>query len=108
MGYWPEMSMNARCNHVSEKETIASLPGFGMDPVGHLSDSFVPDTRTDKRQACPRCGHQAYRDKQFQRTLHDLGNLAVWCPRDLVVTYSQHYCTKCRKYFNADLADLAP
>jgi hypothetical protein len=24
------------------------------------------------------------------------------------VTYSQHYCTKCRKYFSADLADLAP
>ena len=23
------------------------------------------------------------------------------CPRDLVITYSQHYCTKCRKYFNA-------
>src|SRR2546428_2519502 len=42
------------------------------------------------------------------RTLHNLGNLDVWCPRDLVVTYSQHYCTKCRKYFNADLSDLAP
>ena len=28
--------------------------------------------------------------------------------RDLVVTYSQHYCTKCRKYFHADLSDLAP
>src|SRR5215510_9445365 len=23
-------------------------------------------------------------------------------------TYSQHYCTKCRKYFHADLSDLAP
>jgi hypothetical protein len=44
----------------------------------------------------------------FHRTLHDLGNLDVWCPRDLLVTYSQHYCTKCRKYFSADLSDLAP
>jgi hypothetical protein len=60
------------------------------------------------RHACPPCGHQAYRDKQCQRTLHDLGNLEVWCPRDLVVTYSQPYCTKCRKYFNADLSALAP
>jgi len=25
-----------------------------------------------------------------------------------VVTYSQHYCTKCRQYFHADLSDLAP
>jgi transposase-like protein len=23
------------------------------------------------------------------------------------VLYSQHYCTRCRKYFNADMADLA-
>jgi hypothetical protein len=37
-----------------------------------------------------------------------LGNLDLWCPRDLVVTYSQHYCTKCRKYFSADLSDLGP
>ena len=69
---------------------------------------IVPSSRTYTRQGCPRCGHQAYRDKQFQRTLHDLGNLDLWCPRDLVVTYSQPYCTKCRKYFNADLSDLAP
>jgi hypothetical protein len=65
-------------------------------------------SRNDKRHACPRCRHQAYRDKQYQRTLHDLGNLDLWCPRDLVVTYSQHYCTKCQKYFQADLSDLAP
>ena len=57
---------------------------------------------------CPRCGYQAYRDKHQQRTLHDLGDLDAWCPRDLLITYSQHYCTKCRKYFNADLSDLAP
>src|SRR5688572_7438206 len=64
--------------------------------------------RSDTRHPCPRCGHLAYRDKQYHRTLHDLGNLDLWCPRDLVVTYSQHYCTKCRKYFNFDLSDLAP
>ena len=69
---------------------------------------IVPYSRNDKRHPCPRCGHSAYRDKQSQRTLHDLGNLDVWCPRDLVVTYSQHYCTKCQKYFNADLSELAP
>src|SRR6266536_3344237 len=36
------------------------------------------------------------------------GNLDLWCPRDLVVTSSQHYCMKCNKYFNADLSDLVP
>ena len=69
---------------------------------------IVPYSRNDTRQPCPRCGHSAYRDKQSQRTLHDFGNLDLWCPRDLVVTFSQHYCTKCRKYFSADLSDLAP
>src|SRR5256884_9886859 len=84
-------------------------PTEGMTAIADLPPpEIVPSSRTYERQACPRCTHQAYRDKQFQRRLHDLGNLDVWCPRDLVVTYSQHYCTKCRKYFNANLADLAP
>jgi hypothetical protein len=50
----------------------------------------------------------AYRDKQSPRTRHDLGNLDLWCPRDLVSTYAQHDCTQGRKYFHADLSDLAP
>jgi len=57
---------------------------------------------------CPRCGRQAYRDKRQQRTLHDLGDLDTWCPRDLIITYSQHYCTPCHKYFSLDLSDVAP
>jgi hypothetical protein len=69
---------------------------------------IVPYSRNDIRQPCPRCGHAAYRDKQSPRTLHDLGNLDVWCPRALIVPYSQHDCTKCRKYLSADLCDLAP
>ena len=69
---------------------------------------IVPSRRTYERQTCPRCTHQASRDKQAQRTLHDFGHLDVGCPRDLLVTYAQHYCTKCRRYFNADLSALAP
>lgn len=68
----------------------------------------IPRRRNAIRQPCPHCGHRAYRDKQQQRTLHDLGGLDSGRPRDLVVTYSQHYCTKCRIYFNTDLSDLAP
>ena len=66
-------------------------PTEGMSAIADLPPpEIVPASRTSTRQACPRCGHQAYRDKQYQRTLHDLGNLDLWCPRDLVVTYSQH------------------
>lgn len=84
-------------------------PSAGITAIADLPPpEIAPYSRNDRRKACPRCRHSAYRDKQSQRTLHDLGNLDLWCPRDLVVTYSQHYCTKCRKYFNADLSDLAP
>ena len=84
-------------------------PSEGITAIADLPPpEIVPYSRNDKRQRCPRCGHSAYRDKQAQRTLHDLGNLDLWCPRDLVVTYSQHYCMKCHKYFNVDLSDLAP
>lgn len=64
-------------------------------------------SRNYKRRSCPYCGHSAYRDKLFTRTLHDLGDLAANHPRDIVVTYSQHCCSRCGKYFNADLGDLA-
>jgi hypothetical protein len=77
-------------------------------PADLPQPEIVPYSRNNLRQPCPRCCHAAYRDKQSQRTLHDLGNLDLWCPRDLVVTYSQHSCTKCRKYLSADLSDLAP
>jgi predicted nucleic-acid-binding Zn-ribbon protein len=84
-------------------------PTEGMTAIADLPPpEIVSAHRTYTRQACLRCGHQAYRDKQFQRTPHDLGNLDVWCPRELVITSSQHYCTKCRTYFHADLSDLAP
>jgi hypothetical protein len=78
-------------------------PTEGITAIADLPPpEIVPASRTYTRQACPRCGHQAYRDKQYQRTLHDLGNLDLWCPRDLIVTYAQHDCTKCRQYCHAD------
>ena len=84
-------------------------PSAGITAPADLPQpEIVPYSRNDSRQPCPRCGHAAYRDKQAHRTLHDVGNLELWCPRDLLVTYSQHYCTQCRKYFSADLSDLAP
>ena len=64
-------------------------------------------SRVYQKQPCPQCGHASYRDKQFTRTLHDLGDLGANRPVDLQVRYSQHRCSKCNKYFNADLTDLA-
>jgi len=66
-----------------------------------------PRSRVYKKQPCPQCGHASYCDKEFTRTLHDLGDLGANRPIDLLVRYSQHYCSKCHKYFNADLTDWA-
>ena len=64
-------------------------------------------SRTYKKRPCPYCGHSSYRDKVFRRKLHDLGDLAANRPIDLWVSYSQHRCSKCKRYFNADLTNLA-
>jgi len=93
------------------------VPGPGEylpDPtegITRVEDLPQPKTRRRsrnfRRRPCPRCGHSSYRDRVFRRTLHDLGDPTAGRPCDVVLTYSQHYCTACRKYFNADCTDLA-
>jgi hypothetical protein len=84
-------------------------PTEGVTDVKDLPPpQIVLRSYNHEREPCPRCGHQAYRHKHGQRTLHDLGDLCSGCPIDLLVTYSHHDCSKCRKYFNADLSALAP
>jgi hypothetical protein len=39
--------------------------------------------------------------------LHDVGDLVHGRPRDIELIYSQHLCTKCRKYFDADTSEYA-
>ena len=93
------------------------MPGPGEyrpDPtegINRIEDLPKPkircQSRNYRRRPCPRCRHSAYRDSKGRRCLHDLGNSLTGRPRDLIVFYSQHYCTRCRKYFNADMTDLA-
>jgi hypothetical protein len=64
-------------------------------------------SRNFTHRPCPQCGHSCYRDRTRLRVLHDVGDLVSERPRDIHLTYSQHYCGRCRKYFNADATDLA-
>ena len=64
--------------------------------------------RNYEQLPCPHCGQPAARDKVFTRPLHDLGDLVSGRPHELHITYSQHYCRGCDKYFPADLSDVAP
>jgi len=68
---------------------------------------IVKRSRNYKRRPCPGCGRSAYRLRTVTRTLHDLGDAVSGRPRDLLVTYSQHRCTRCNVYFNASMDDLA-
>jgi len=65
-------------------------------------------SRRHRRRPCPCCGRSCYRDGLGHRTLHALGCLLRDRPRLLLVAYSRHYCPSCKRYFGADLSDLAP
>jgi len=83
-------------------------PSEGITRIEDLPKPKIRcQSRNYRRRPCPRCGQSAYRDRRVRRTLHDLGNPLTGRPRDLILIYSQHYCTRCRKYFNADMTDLA-
>ena len=64
-------------------------------------------SRNYRRRACPECGRRAGRLRTVTRKLHDLGDPASGRPRELHVTYSQHRCGRCSRYFNAEMDDLA-
>jgi hypothetical protein len=69
---------------------------------------LIKQRRNYESLPCPGCRRTAPRDKVFTRQLHDVGDLVSGRPHELQITYSQHYCSVCRKYFNADLSDVAP
>ena len=67
----------------------------------------IQRSRNRPRRPCPKCGRSCYRHRTAERRLHDVGDSLSERPRDILVTYSQHYCCKCKSYFNADMLDLA-
>src|SRR3954447_11247452 len=83
-------------------------PTEGIDRIEDLPKPKVRcRSRNYRRRPCPRCGKSAYRDRLARRTLHDLGNPPTGPARGLVLLFSQHYRSRCRKYFQADSSDLA-
>jgi len=64
-------------------------------------------SRRPHRSPCPKCGRACARDQEGERTLFDLGDRRKGRPRQIHVTYSKHDCPPCKRYFNADMSDLA-
>lgn len=69
---------------------------------------IIQRSRHYAKRACPHCEHSCYRKRTMERTLHDLGDVVLERPREIHLTYSQHYCCWCNSYFNVDMSDLAP
>ena len=69
---------------------------------------ITKECRVEAQRPCPKCGQPAAREHVFTRPLHDVGDLASGRPGELHITYSQHHCKACDKYFSADLTDVAP
>ncbi len=106
----PQTRVRSKTKAAAQLESRPDKPAPRLGPGEYLPDPTEGITRVEdlpqpklvridrnfKRQACPRCGHLAYRDRVYTRR-----------PRELEITYSQHCCSRCHKYFNADTSDLA-
>jgi|SRR6516162_1821428 hypothetical protein len=90
-------------------------PGeYLVDPTAGITDPkdlprprIVQRSRNHSHLPCPHCSKRCFRDKVVTRRLRDLGDFVSGRPREIHLTYSQHCCTKCHKYFNADMSNLA-
>lgn len=69
---------------------------------------IIKEDRNKSHRPCPSCGQPARREHVYQRRLHDVGDMVSARPVDLELTYSQHHCKVCNKYFMTDLSDVAP
>ena len=84
-------------------------PTEGIHRIEDLPQpKIVQQSRNYPHRLCPRCGRSAYRNRMCTRKLRDVGDLVSGRPREIMLTYSQHYCSACHTYFNADMSDLAP
>jgi hypothetical protein len=68
---------------------------------------IVRRSRNFPQRPCPVCGRSCFRNRSVTRVLHDVGDLVSGRPRDIHLVYSQHRCTKCNRFFNADTSDYA-
>jgi hypothetical protein len=98
------------------KEGVAVFgPGqYGPDPTeGITRPEDLPKAKVVRRSRnyshlpCPQCGKSCYRNRLRTRVLHDVGDLVLGRPRDIELVYSQHHCTRCNVFFNADTSEYA-
>jgi hypothetical protein len=81
--------------------------GICLRPEDLPKPQLIQERRDTPSQLCPKCGRPAAKHRTYSRRVYDLGDLHSGQPCLLQITYSQHYCPACHKYFNTDLSKLA-
>jgi hypothetical protein len=90
-----------------------SGPGqYVPDPTAGITDpndlpraKIVRRSRNFQHLPCPQCGKSCFRNRTCTRVLHDVGDLVTGKPRNIELVYSQHRCTTCNKFFDADTSE---
>jgi len=107
------MKTSTRSSSVSTKAHSPKLGPGEYRPEGiFLRPEDLPrpkrlhERRATPSQPCPTCGRPASKHRTYRRSLYDFGDLRSGRPCILELTYSQHYCRACQKYFNQDLSDV--
>jgi hypothetical protein len=75
--------------HKTKRGTGEYLPDLteGIQRVEDLTKpKRLKQSRNYEQRACPRCGRSAYRNRTFQRHLHDVGDLVSGRPRTILLT----------------------
>jgi len=84
-------------------------PTEGVTRPEDLPKPIVRRLNLDRpKRRCPQCGYKAFCNKRLRRRLHDLGDPGTGRPRELELAISQHHCTRCGTFFDADSSALAP
>jgi hypothetical protein len=100
---------------LASEDIAVSGPGqYLPDPTeGITNPADLPQAKIVRRsrhfthRPWPRWGKSCFRQTVSTRVLHDGGDLVVGRPRDIPLEYSQHRCTRCQKFFNADTSAYA-
>jgi hypothetical protein len=74
-------------------------------PVDLPQAKIVRRSRNFPHLPCPPCGKSCFRNRTRTRVLHDVGDLVTGKPRAIELVSSQHRCTKCHKFFDADTSE---
>ena len=89
---------------VAENEVAEKPASVRQAPGNPRGVRFRGINLSRKMIECPKCGTVSKRHSEGTRQLREIG---ITSPVVLVVTYSKHYCTVCRKHFSQPMEHIA-